>query len=1000
MKKLFTGILLCFCISSVYPQNTIFNSPFPDDDIKRLHGEVIDFGNNEMYALWSKFESTGRIQFFMRKSTDGGNQWQNEKTVFDTVISGSMEDAWRGAHLIKGNNNRLLLFIKTGSSRHSIYKYSDDGGATWTPNIRIIIANGTFTSQAYRIFSVVHLGEGKLILTSSNSTSLTGTVRSTDNGTTWQNPVSTGFSLFINPSLLSIGNGSFYMAAQQTSTTSSNRIFFVKYISTNTWQDTVIVHEDTSASLALPRLFRNSNNDLYIFFSKTVKVFGKYSRTNIFYSKSSDEGATWGTPVQVTKYPGVDGNLNLNSQSVKPYITFSSDRNNLQGAKKLFWANALELQDNSTPPVIYDFEVNSNPVNAGDSIKIKVFTGSESPLTVVKITGDLNNLPYTLQLFDDGNHNDSLAGDKIFGNFIRVAQEGDLLRYSVSVQNAFGSSTTSQNIIACPFTNLPTSAELKTGRLIVPFDYNGTIADVATASGSGMKFDSVMTIFSQGFLLSGLIESNVWAAGEFSASRIKDFVAGQVGYPSNDPRNGIYRVALADSAFGTSWQRWKGAVSLGAKYWDGNNNNIYDPVDLNQNGSWEPNEDMPEILGEVSYFTVFNDGVPSATRRFLEEPKGIEIRQTLYAFPNSDAPAMRDAVFMRYEITKKGNASPAIRDFIFGIQSDPDLGSSDDDLVSTDTLRNSIVCYNELSDPLFGENPPAIYNTMLFGNPVYIPGVSFTDLNNNGTYENGIDIPLDTAIIPMGKPFNNILYPGAINSGMRVSQHYIQSHPTHGDPNTSIDVRNYHTGKNLTGQYLDPCTWTFGTVRGGVDCSLVNPVFVYSGDPVSNTGWINNTGLDQRITLASYMSPLDDQTTLVYHTAIIAGRGNSPLNSITVTKANVDTIFSRMGARYNFIPVSTKEPGMEIPEVYELNQNYPNPFNPNTIINFSIPENAHISLKVYDNTGALVKTLINEELSPGKHSVSFDASKLSSGVYFYRIESEKFSQTRKMLLIK
>ncbi|MBN8546456.1 MAG: exo-alpha-sialidase [Ignavibacteria bacterium] len=1000
MKKLFTGILLCLCISSVYPQNAIFNSPFPDDDIKRLHGEVVDFGNNEMYALWSKFESTGRIQFFMRKSTDGGNQWQNEETVFDTVINGSMEDAWRGAHLIKGNNNRLLLFIKTGSSRHTIYKYSDDGGVTWTPNIRIIIANGTFTSQAYRIFSVVHLGEGKLILTSSNSTSLTGTVRSSDNGTTWQNLVSTGFSLFMNPSLLSIGNGSFYMAAQQTAATSSKRIFFVKYISTNTWQDTVIVHEDTSASLALPRLFRNSNNDLYIFFSKSVKVFGKYSRTNIFYSKSSNEGATWGTPVQVTKYPGVDANLNLNSQSVKPFITFSSDRNNLQGAKKLFWTNALELQDNSTPPVIYDYEANSASVTAGDTIKIKVFTGSESPVTEAKITGYLNDLPYNLQLFDDGNHNDSLAGDKIFGNFIRVAQEGDLLRYSVSVQNAFGTSTTAQNIIACPFSDLPSSAELKTGRLIVPFDYNGTIADVATASGSGLKFDSVMTIFSQGFLLSGLIESNVWAAGEFSASRIKDFRAGQVGYPANDPRNGIYRVALTDTAFGTSWQRWKGAVSLGAKFWDGNNNNIYDPVDLNQNGNWEPNEDMPEILGEVSYFTVFNDGVPSALRRFLEEPKGIEIRQTLYAFPNSDAPAMRDAVFIRYEMTKKGNVSPAIRDFIFGIQSDPDLGDANDDLVATDTLRNSVVCYNESADPLFGENPPAIYNTMLFGNPVYIPGVSFTDLNNNGTFENGIDIPLDTAVLPMGKPFNNILYPGAINSGMRVSQHYIQSHPTHGDPNTPVDVRNYHIGKNLTGQYLDPCTWTFGDVRGGVNCSLVNPIFVYSGDPVLNKGWINNTGLDQRTTLASYMSPLDEQTTLTYHTAIIVGRGNSPLNSITVTQANVDTIFSRMGARYNFIPVSTKEPGTGIPGVYELNQNYPNPFNPNTIITFSIPENAHISLKVYDNTGALVKTLLNEELSPGKHSVSFDAGKLSSGVYFYRIESEKFTQTRKMLLIK
>ncbi len=147
-----------------------------------------------------------------------------------------------------------------------------------------------------------------------------------------------------------------------------------------------------------------------------------------------------------------------------------------------------------------------------------------------------------------------------------------------------------------------------------------------------------------------------------------DFQAGQVGYPTNDPRNGIYKVALSDSAFGTSWQRWKGAVSLGARYWDGNNNNVYDPIDLNQNGTWELNEDMPEILGDVSYFTVFNDGVDAGLRRYMESPKGIEIRQTIYAFPDSDSPSLRDAVFIRYEIIKKGNLTPEIQDFIFGIQ--------------------------------------------------------------------------------------------------------------------------------------------------------------------------------------------------------------------------------------------------------------------------------------------------------------------------------------------
>jgi hypothetical protein len=148
------------------------------------------------------------------------------------------------------------------------------------------------------------------------------------------------------------------------------------------------------------------------------------------------------------------------------------------------------------------------------------------------------------------------------------------------------------------------------------------------------------------------------------------------------------------------------------------------------------------------------------------------------------------------------------------------------------------------------------------------------------------------------------------------------------------------------------------------------------------------------------MTTLDNQSILTYHTAIIAGRGNSPLNSIEVTKANVDTIFTRLGAKYRYIPTSLKETAVTIPDVYELYQNYPNPFNPNTVIKFSIPKNSIVTLKIYDNTGALVKTLVNQEMNSGNHEVSFSGNTFASGVYFYRIESEKFTQTRKMILLK
>jgi len=85
---------------------------------------------------------------------------------------------------------------------------------------------------------------------------------------------------------------------------------------------------------------------------------------------------------------------------------------------------------------------------------------------------------------------------------------------------------------------------------------------------------------------------------------------------------------------------------------------------------------------------------------------------------------------------------------------------------------------------------------------------------------------------------------------------------------------------------------------------------------------------------------------------------------------------------------------------YKLSQNYPNPFNPVTKINFSLPKQGFATLKVYDILGREVRILINEMKQAGNYSVDFDASHLSSGIYFYRLESGSFSNVKKMILIK
>lgn len=88
------------------------------------------------------------------------------------------------------------------------------------------------------------------------------------------------------------------------------------------------------------------------------------------------------------------------------------------------------------------------------------------------------------------------------------------------------------------------------------------------------------------------------------------------------------------------------------------------------------------------------------------------------------------------------------------------------------------------------------------------------------------------------------------------------------------------------------------------------------------------------------------------------------------------------------------------PSGYSLEQNYPNPFNPSTTISFSIPNEEFVSLKVYNSLGEEVAELVNETKPAGNYSVTFDASELTSGIYFYKISAGNFIETKKMIYLK
>jgi len=122
--------------------------------------------------------------------------------------------------------------------------------------------------------------------------------------------------------------------------------------------------------------------------------------------------------------------------------------------------------------------------------------------------------------------------------------------------------------------------------------------------------------------------------------------------------------------------------------------------------------------------------------------------------------------------------------------------------------------------------------------------------------------------------------------------------------------------------------------------------------------------------------------------------------SITANYIFVGTYLQSVWRRNGSEVIGIKQISQIVPESYSLEQNYPNPFNPATKIKFNIPRTSFVKITVFDITGREVSTLVNEQLMPGTYETDWNASNYSSGVYFYRLQTENYTETKKMLLIK
>ena len=116
--------------------------------------------------------------------------------------------------------------------------------------------------------------------------------------------------------------------------------------------------------------------------------------------------------------------------------------------------------------------------------------------------------------------------------------------------------------------------------------------------------------------------------------------------------------------------------------------------------------------------------------------------------------------------------------------------------------------------------------------------------------------------------------------------------------------------------------------------------------------------------------------------------------------AQVGSAFVMDDLAFGALATGVEASGNVVPAVYELSQNYPNPFNPATLIEYSIPHAGRVRLQVFNLLGKEVATLVDEQQGAGTYKARFEGSALASGTYFYRLQSDGFSQTKKFLLVK
>lgn len=418
-------------------------------------------------------------------------------------------------------------------------------------------------------------------------------------------------------------------------------------------------------------------------------------------------------------------------------------------------------------------------------------------------------------------------------------------------------------------------------------------------------------------------------------------------------------------------------------------------VDQNRNGRMDGGE-RPGLqgAGQIAWFS-YNDLDEARCKFFAGGPSiGLEVQLTLWAYKGT--PNLDDVIFKRYRLIYKGTsaATPGSSiDSIFITQwADPDVGIGTNDLGGCDsTLSLGYVFNSTEPDPVYrnlGGANPALGYTLLQG-----PLVSGSQ-NDRGIFDFEIqqskkNLAMTSFLLnPTGDPLSEPRY------GVRSYWYW----------NVARGMRPFGNDNISAAPWRDP--------------SQQPTKFMYAGDPISKTGWIDGMGKswgdgysvvtgERRIMLSTgpFTMALGDTQEVVL--AMIASAAPTGVENVTWLRNRtkyLQAIYPNLG-EYVAGFVTSVDGQSSVPGEFSLDQNFPNPFNPSTRIGFTIPEAGRVRLSIYDILGQEICVLRDGFLSAGRHTVLWDGRSTSgeispSGVYFYKLTQGNHQEVRKLLLLR